>query len=62
LEKVAPLGEVGGLEVEGDRDEGFDALDGGGLSPKSGMGSLNCGHGGGEVGRRRTEGTLGWQR
>jgi hypothetical protein len=38
LEEVAPLGEVGGLEVEGDGDEGLDALDGDGLSPESGMG------------------------
>jgi hypothetical protein len=34
LEEVAPLGEVGGLEVKGDRDEGFDALDGSGLDPR----------------------------
>ena len=30
-EEVAPLGEVGGLEIEDDGDEGLGALDCGGL-------------------------------
>jgi hypothetical protein len=37
LQEIAPLGEVGGLEVEGDGDERLDALDRRGLSPKRGV-------------------------
>jgi hypothetical protein len=33
LEEIPPLGEVRSLEVEGDRYEALDVLDGGGLSP-----------------------------
>jgi hypothetical protein len=52
LEEVSPLGEVGGLEVEGDGDDGLDALDGGGLSLESGVGvgALELRGGGGDHG------------
>jgi hypothetical protein len=36
-EEVASLCEIGSLEVEGDGDQGFDALDGGGMRPESGV-------------------------
>ena len=38
VEDGPPLGEDGALELEDDGDEGADALDGGGLRPKGGVG------------------------
>jgi hypothetical protein len=63
LQEIVLLGEVGGLEVEGDGDERLDALDRRGLSPKRGVvvcsggrgrgkGELSgCGHGRGRAAR-----------